>query len=92
MGLEPIRRGENGYALINDNKVPFAKMWSPSLVPKPKDWGPHVSIPVMKVPVRKVIRSINVNRISSSRPINSAVSTAVVRCVIVIARIAVLAV
>jgi hypothetical protein len=48
MGLEPIRRGENGYALINDNKVPFAKMWSPSLVPKPKDWGPHVSVTVKK--------------------------------------------
>jgi hypothetical protein len=55
MGLEPIRRGENGYALINDNKVPFAKMWSPSLVPKPKDWGPHVSVPVVKVSVQTAI-------------------------------------
>jgi hypothetical protein len=43
LGLEPMRRGENCYALLNDNKVPFAKMWSSALVSKPADWGPHVS-------------------------------------------------
>eukprot|EP00953_Heterococcus_sp_UTEX-ZZ885_P032528 16981-Heterococcus_DN1.PRE.3 len=36
-----MRRGENCYALLNDNKVPFAKMWSSALVSKPADWGPH---------------------------------------------------
>jgi hypothetical protein len=25
-------------------QVPFAKMWSPSLVPKPKDWDDHVDV------------------------------------------------
>eukprot|EP00953_Heterococcus_sp_UTEX-ZZ885_P032523 16980-Heterococcus_DN1.PRE.2 len=39
-----MRRGENCYALLNDNKVPFAKMWSSALVSKPADWGPHIDI------------------------------------------------
>ncbi|KAG5175617.1 hypothetical protein JKP88DRAFT_269227 [Tribonema minus] len=44
MGLDPIRRGEHGFNLINNNHVPFVKMWSPNLVPKPKDWGPHIDV------------------------------------------------
>ena len=44
MGLEPVRRGEHGHNLLNSNKVPFVKMWSPSLVGKPKDWGGHIDI------------------------------------------------
>jgi hypothetical protein len=30
--------------MVFDNKVPFVKMWSPSLVPKAKDWGPHIDV------------------------------------------------
>lgn len=30
--------------LLNHNRVPFAKLWSPALVPKPKDWGPHIDV------------------------------------------------
>ncbi|CAM9491012.1 unnamed protein product [Chrysoparadoxa australica] len=44
MGLDPIRRGDHGYALLNDNHVPFTKMWSPSLAPKAPEWGPHVDV------------------------------------------------
>jgi hypothetical protein len=44
LGLPPIRRGEHGWNLLNTNKVPFLKMWSKHLVPKPKDWGPHVEV------------------------------------------------
>eukprot|EP00602_Paraphysomonas_sp_CaronLab_P008597 CAMPEP_0185034326 /NCGR_PEP_ID=MMETSP1103-20130426/24086_1 /TAXON_ID=36769 /ORGANISM="Paraphysomonas bandaiensis, Strain Caron Lab Isolate" /LENGTH=1441 /DNA_ID=CAMNT_0027570941 /DNA_START=187 /DNA_END=4512 /DNA_ORIENTATION=+ len=44
LGLPPIRRGEHGWNLLNTNKVPFVKMWSRHLVPKPKDWGPHVDV------------------------------------------------
>ena len=44
LGLVPIRRGEHGWNLLNTNKVPFLKMWSKYLVPKPKDWGSHVQV------------------------------------------------
>ncbi|CAE7488862.1 UGT80A2, partial [Symbiodinium microadriaticum] len=44
LGLMPIRRGEHGWNLLNTNKVPFLKMWSKYLVPKPKDWGGHVEV------------------------------------------------
>jgi hypothetical protein len=42
--LEPIRVGERGDQLINDNKVPISHMWSPSFVPKCKDWPTHVDV------------------------------------------------
>eukprot|EP01034_Spumella_vulgaris_P023338 gene23338-29550_t len=44
LGLEPIRVGEGGWNMLNLNKVPFVKMWSPSLVPKPKDWPDYVDV------------------------------------------------
>eukprot|EP01041_Mallomonas_annulata_P007758 gene7758-15875_t len=44
LGLQPIRSGEYGWDMLNYNKVPFAKMWSPHLVPKPKDWGDHIDV------------------------------------------------
>ncbi|KAK3236066.1 hypothetical protein CYMTET_53782 [Cymbomonas tetramitiformis] len=34
----------NGASLLNSNKVPFSKMWSEAVLPKPKDWGPHISV------------------------------------------------
>lgn len=44
LGLPPLRLGEHGGDLLNRYRVPFAKMWSPCLVPKPKDWGPHIDV------------------------------------------------
>jgi len=44
LGLSPLRLGEHGGDLLNRHRVPFAKMWSPCLVPKPKDWGPHIDV------------------------------------------------
>ena len=35
---------QGGFNLIEICKVPFSKMFSPTLVPKPKDWGPHIDI------------------------------------------------
>jgi hypothetical protein len=31
-------------SLIHRAKVPFTYCWSPTLIPKPKDWGPHIDI------------------------------------------------
>lgn len=42
--LLPIRTGEHGWNLLNKYKVPFVKMWSKHLVPKPKDWGSHIDV------------------------------------------------
>lgn len=44
LGLEPIRVGQSGWNILNYHQVPFVKMWSPSLVPKPKDWPAHVDV------------------------------------------------
>lgn len=44
LGLRPISSMEYGWDLVNRNKVPFAKMWSTALAPKPKDWGDHIDI------------------------------------------------
>jgi UDP:flavonoid glycosyltransferase YjiC (YdhE family) len=44
VGLEPFRLGQYGWNLLNYHQVPFVKMWSPSIVPKPKDWPEHVDI------------------------------------------------
>lgn len=32
----------DGPMIAETLKIPFTYCWSPSLVPKPKDWGPHV--------------------------------------------------
>lgn len=42
--LEKIRAGENGANLLNNLRVPFAKMWSAALVPRPPDWGEHIDV------------------------------------------------
>eukprot|EP01038_Epipyxis_sp_PR26KG_P011029 gene11029-14810_t len=42
--LDPIRTGENGWNLINSLNVPYALLFSSTLVKKPKDWPDHVDI------------------------------------------------
>jgi hypothetical protein len=42
--LEKIRAGENGANLLNNLRVPFAKMWSEALVPRPPDWAEHIDV------------------------------------------------
>lgn len=42
--LEPIRFLEKTWDLLNYHKVPFVKMWSRFLAPKPKDWPDHIDI------------------------------------------------
>ncbi|KAG9661633.1 UDP-Glycosyltransferase/glycogen phosphorylase, partial [Aureobasidium melanogenum] len=43
LGLDPIH-ATWGYRLMPELKVPFLYTWSPALIPKPKDWGPHIDI------------------------------------------------
>ena len=43
LGLEPVSQIWAPGALYR-MKVPYTYMWSPSLVPKPKDWGPEIDI------------------------------------------------
>ncbi|CAN0298857.1 unnamed protein product, partial [Phaeothamnion confervicola] len=44
LGLEPVRRGEHLYNLLNANGVPWIYAWSPSLVPKPHDWPANAEV------------------------------------------------
>jgi len=44
LGLRPLLSGNMGGHLLNARSVPFAKLWSPALVPKPQDWGHHIDI------------------------------------------------
>jgi hypothetical protein len=44
LGLEPLRMGQGAWNLVNILQVPFVKMWSPSFVPKPKDWPDYIDI------------------------------------------------
>ncbi|KAG2959320.1 Sterol 3-beta-glucosyltransferase [Phytophthora cactorum] len=39
LGLRKIRKGDGGRDILLDLHIPHAFMWSPELVPKPKDWG-----------------------------------------------------
>ncbi|KAL3671187.1 hypothetical protein V7S43_004367 [Phytophthora oleae] len=39
LDLRKIRKGEGGRDILLDLAIPHAFMWSPHLVPKPKDWG-----------------------------------------------------
>ena len=41
LGLEELPFTE-GPLLAETLRVPFTYCWSPSLVPKPKDWGQHI--------------------------------------------------
>ncbi|PNS19049.1 Sterol 3-beta-glucosyltransferase [Sphaceloma murrayae] len=43
LGLEPISSFWAPDALWR-MKVPYTYMWSPELVPKPKDWGPEIDV------------------------------------------------
>lgn len=43
LGLEPVSSLWAPGALFR-MKVPYTYMWSPELVPKPKDWGPEIDI------------------------------------------------
>jgi len=44
VGMDKIRAGEFGANILNDLRVPFAKMWSPSFVAAPEDYGSHVDV------------------------------------------------
>jgi UDP:flavonoid glycosyltransferase YjiC (YdhE family) len=43
LGLPPVPLAD-GAALLEDHEVPFTYLWPESLVPKPKDWGPHIDL------------------------------------------------
>jgi UDP:flavonoid glycosyltransferase YjiC (YdhE family) len=43
LGLEPISLMW-APALVSRLRVPFTYCWSPALIPKPKDWGPHINV------------------------------------------------
>ncbi|CAK0901422.1 unnamed protein product, partial [Prorocentrum cordatum] len=44
MELQPIRAGENGAHIVTSHRVPFAYQWSPTLLPRPADYGPHLEV------------------------------------------------
>lgn len=46
LGLKPLRavEGNNPSHLIDFHKVPFGYCWSPAVLPKPPDWGPHIDV------------------------------------------------
>jgi len=33
-----------GHRYVHDYRVPFLYCWSPSVLAKPKDWGPHIAV------------------------------------------------
>ncbi|KAI9100370.1 hypothetical protein DFS34DRAFT_680115 [Phlyctochytrium arcticum] len=43
LGLESMT-AQQGASAISDLEVPYTYCWSPSLIPKPKDWGGHIDI------------------------------------------------
>ena len=43
LGLRPLALPD-GAALLEDHEVPVTYLWPESLVPKPKDWGPHIEL------------------------------------------------
>ena len=42
--INKIRTGAGGSTILQDNKVPFSFMWSPSFVPACADWPEHVDV------------------------------------------------
>jgi hypothetical protein len=44
LGLEALDSVDHGPVLVDALKVPFAYCFSPHLLPKPDDWGPHIDI------------------------------------------------
>ncbi|KAE9377348.1 glycosyltransferase family 1 protein [Stipitochalara longipes BDJ] len=45
LDLEPVPAME-GPNLASSLKIPFTYCWSPSLVPKPTDWPPHIALDI----------------------------------------------
>ena len=43
LGL-PSLHTRQAIRLMIDERIPFTYCWSPTLVPKPKDWGSHINI------------------------------------------------
>ncbi|CAF0850394.1 unnamed protein product [Adineta steineri] len=43
LGLEPLNNRQAIRALV-DEQVPHTYCWSPFIVPKPNDWGPHIDV------------------------------------------------
>ncbi|MCJ1386371.1 hypothetical protein MMC17_009497 [Xylographa soralifera] len=43
LGLEPISLMW-APGIASRLRIPYTYCWSPALIPKPKDWGPHISI------------------------------------------------
>ncbi|KAH6695256.1 UDP-glucose,sterol transferase [Plectosphaerella plurivora] len=43
LGLDPVPSTE-GHRLLEILEVPVTYCWSPALVPKPSDWGPHIDV------------------------------------------------
>ena len=43
LNLSPITLAD-GASLLDDYEVPFTYLWPESLVPKPKEWGPHIDL------------------------------------------------
>ncbi|KAM0554830.1 hypothetical protein ACHAPJ_006563 [Fusarium lateritium] len=44
LGLDPVN-AVLAPGILQSLKIPHTYCWSPALIPKPKDWGPHISIP-----------------------------------------------
>merc|ERR1719265_629963 len=44
LDLEKIRVGEGGAHIVHNHQVPFAYLWSPRFLPRPKDYGSHVDV------------------------------------------------
>ena len=44
LGLDPLSAFSQGWDLLNICKVPFTGLYSPTLMPKPKDWPSHCSV------------------------------------------------
>ncbi|EOD43471.1 putative udp- transferase protein [Neofusicoccum parvum UCRNP2] len=42
--VETVKAGEIGRRRKSILQVPYTYMWSPTLVPKPEDWGPEVNV------------------------------------------------
>lgn len=44
LGLPPLSPGASHGQLMEARRIPFAKMFSPSVLPKPDDWPEHVDV------------------------------------------------
>ena len=44
LGLEPLSAFSQGWDLLSICKVPFTGLYSPTLMPRPKDWPSHCSV------------------------------------------------